>query len=308
VNASRNVARRESAREPGKVDQEHVEHRQAEHDEQHGDAGVEPRRRVDRAEGARGENDDKAEHAVDERHRAAVRRAKQKATAARSRLRAGADDREVDRNHREHARREVQRESAEQHEQEDRDRPPAFEHPAFLHALFGVVNEPQELVLAEVSTRRRQDDEVVELSNAVVSGRRRPCDRRRRHWRHRGLFAFAERNAVEQRVVGACDGRGCGNDAYSPLNVGGRRRITEVGVARLISQVSGDDDIAWRDRPGQRDAHADGELVLEHRQRLIDPGLLQVGGRGKHMLINGHARRRVDRQNGWDERRVARLV
>ena len=45
-----------------------------EHDEEHRDAEVEPGRRVDRAERAGGQDDDEAEHAVDERHRGAVRR------------------------------------------------------------------------------------------------------------------------------------------------------------------------------------------------------------------------------------------
>ena len=79
-------------------------------------------RRVDRAERARGENDDQAEHAVDHRHRAAVGRAEQEAAAPRSRLGAGADDRQVDRNHRQHARRQVEREAADEHDEEDGER------------------------------------------------------------------------------------------------------------------------------------------------------------------------------------------
>ena len=49
-----------------------------------GDADVEPRRGVDRAEGARGEDDDQPEHAVDDGHRRAVGRAQQEAAAARA--------------------------------------------------------------------------------------------------------------------------------------------------------------------------------------------------------------------------------
>ena len=62
-----------------------VEHRQGEGDEEHRDAEVEPRRGVDGAEGAGGEHDDQAEHAVDERHRAAVGQARGGTRAAASR-------------------------------------------------------------------------------------------------------------------------------------------------------------------------------------------------------------------------------
>ena len=64
------------------VDHEHVEHRQAQDDEQHGDAEVEPGRGVDGAERARRENDDEAEHAVDDGHGAAVGRAEEESAAA----------------------------------------------------------------------------------------------------------------------------------------------------------------------------------------------------------------------------------
>ena len=85
-----------------------------------GDADVEPGGRVDRAERAGGENHDQAEHAVDQRHRAAVGRAEQEPALPRSRLRAGADDGQVDRDHRQHARREIEREAAGEHDDENR--------------------------------------------------------------------------------------------------------------------------------------------------------------------------------------------
>ena len=68
-----------------------------------------------------------AEDAVDERHRGAVDRAEQEAAASRAGLGAGADDRQVDRDHRQHARRQVQRQAAQEHNQQDRQRSAAFE-------------------------------------------------------------------------------------------------------------------------------------------------------------------------------------
>ena len=85
-------------------------------------AEVEPRRRVDRAERAGGQDDDEPEDAVDDRHGGAVGGAKQEPPAARLRLRAGADDRQVDRDHRQDARGQVEREAPEQHEKQNRER------------------------------------------------------------------------------------------------------------------------------------------------------------------------------------------
>ena len=114
-------------------------------------AEVEPGRRVDRAERAGRQDDDQAEHAVDQRHRGAVHAAEQEASRARPASGAGADDREVDRNHRQHARREVEREAAEEHEQQDRERPAAFEQSLLLDAGLRVSNERQEIVACDVA-------------------------------------------------------------------------------------------------------------------------------------------------------------
>ena len=64
------------------------------------------------------------------RRRAPWRRRRRRRAGSRaraSRLRAGADDREVDRDHRQHARREIQRQAAEKDEQQDRERSAALE-------------------------------------------------------------------------------------------------------------------------------------------------------------------------------------
>ena len=134
---------------------------------------VEPRRRVDRAERAGGQDDDEPEDAVDDRHRGAVRGAEQKAPAARLRLRAGADDRQVDRDHRQDARRQVQREAAEQHEQQNGERAAPFEQAARLDAGLGVANEREEVGRAEVAARRAGDREAVEEGGVAAPGRHR---------------------------------------------------------------------------------------------------------------------------------------
>ncbi len=62
-----------------------------------------------------------------------------------------------------------------------------------------------------------------------------------------------------------------------PLSLGVRRRVAEVRVARLITQVRRYDDVArWR-TGSDRQLHADRERLLEDGQRLIGAGLLEVG-------------------------------
>ena len=188
VNASTTLPRWPLAGKRGRVlrevDEQDVEHREAEHDEQDRDAQVEPRRRVDRAERAGGQDDDEPEDAVDDRHGGAVGRAEQEPPAARLRLRAGADDRQVDRNHRQDARRQVEREAAEQHEQQNGERAAAFEHAARLDARFRVANEREKVGRALVSARRAGDREVVEQRRISP-----PDRRRRRRWLRLGLGA-----------------------------------------------------------------------------------------------------------------------
>ena len=133
------------AREPREIDHQDVEHRERQDDEQRRDPDVEPRRRVDGAERAADQDDDEAEHAVDDGHRAAVGRPEEKAACARSRLRACADDGQVDRNHRQHARREVQRQPADEDEQQNRQRPAPLEQPSLDDACLGVPDELEEL-------------------------------------------------------------------------------------------------------------------------------------------------------------------
>ncbi len=191
--AASGLAEPHAAAESREVHHDHVEHRQAEHDEQRGDAEVEPRRRVDRAERAGGEDDDDAEDAVDEGHGATVDGAEEEAAAALRSLRPGADDREVDGNHRQHARRQVQRQAAEKHEREDGERSLAFEEPGLLDSAFGVADELQERILVHVSARRAEHIELVEEFDDICrQGRCGPA-----------FTAAAAGALVEGRVAGA---------------------------------------------------------------------------------------------------------
>ena len=102
----------------------------------------------------------------------AVGGAEQEPAAARRRLRARADDREIDRNHRQDARCQIERETADQHEQQDRQRPAALEHAAFFDAVLGVLDERQEIASPEVAACRAANLEAIqELDRARRSAR-----------------------------------------------------------------------------------------------------------------------------------------
>ena len=82
---------------------------------------------------------------------------------AGARLRSRADDGEVDRNHRQHARREIQREAAKKHDQQNRERSAAFEEPALFDAGLGVVQLFEEVVAASITSKRSQNRKAVEF-------------------------------------------------------------------------------------------------------------------------------------------------
>ena len=79
-----------------------------------------------------------------------------------ARLRAGADDREVDGNHRQHAGREIEREAAEKHQRDDRDRATALEHATARNAGLGVLDEGEELRGVHVAAVRPDHRELVD--------------------------------------------------------------------------------------------------------------------------------------------------
>ena len=194
-----------------------------------------------RAERAGGENDDDAEHAVDEGHRAAVRGAEQEAALPRRRLRAGADDRKVDRDHRQHARREVEREAAEEHEQQDGERPAAFE-PALLHArrlrrYWTNVRNSGARAGSRPSCRRR----VKSIERARHrKGRRRPCAvpspaRLRRRTARRRDRTRSPRTRIALRTCPRPDSR---RPRSPSTKANRRRRKTQAVVAGLIAQAA----------------------------------------------------------------------
>ncbi len=184
--------------------------------------------------------DDQAEHAVDERHGGAVRGAEQEAAAARAGLRAGADDREVDRNHRQHAGRQVQRQPADQHEQEDRQRSASLEHPFLLDAVLGVVDEGEKVGGAEIAERRSLQRETVERSHLV--GRHRGSAGGGRQDGHRGGGAppvsAARRcpNAIVLKTSACCFGPAAFATVRAHVDRSSRRGVARDFVARLIAE------------------------------------------------------------------------
>src|SRR4029453_16898000 len=127
-------------------------------------------------------------------------------------LRAGPDDRQVDRNHRQHARREIERQAAEKHQEQDGNRAAALEHALVLHAALGVANEGEEVRCAEVAAGAAEYGEVIELGQVGggVGGPWRRLLGSGRPWRVR-LFAATERDAIEElRRVGIRGERGGG--------------------------------------------------------------------------------------------------
>jgi hypothetical protein len=114
-----------------------------------------------------GEDHDEAEDAVDERHRRAIREAQQEPALLRAGLGAGADDRQVDRHHRQHAGREIEGEAADEDDQQDRQRTTPLQHALLRHAGFGVTHELQEIVGGQVASRGALHAETIEGAQHV---------------------------------------------------------------------------------------------------------------------------------------------
>jgi hypothetical protein len=226
-------------------------------------------------------------------------------------LRAGANDRQVDRNHRQHARREIERQAAEEHQEQDGNRAAALEHALVPHAALGVANEGEKVCCAEVAAGAAEHGEVIELGQ-VGGGVRGPWRRllgSGRPGRVR-FFAATERDAIEQlrRVGIRRNRRGRGNHVERPFHVGGDRCVAQVGVAGLIAQMCGHVDRALRDIRSERQTDPDQELALEHGERLVLPGLCEIDRRRKDDFVPGDAGRDVDAEHGRNQRRVARFV
>ncbi len=112
-----------------------IEHRQGQDEEQRGDAGVEDGRGIDGAEDGAGQHDDEAERAIHQGHAETVDEAEAEADMARRIGAAGADDGQVDGNHGQDARSQVQQESADQDEQN------GGKHPVAKIEFAGIVEK-----------------------------------------------------------------------------------------------------------------------------------------------------------------------
>src|SRR4029077_20516589 len=173
------------------------------------------------------------------------------------------------------------------------ERPASLEQTGLLDAALRVVDEFQELTAALITTGRAEHGELIELCDAVAAaGSGRRSSARRGVGRDAGPLAVAERNLRERRLVGvgsvALERRGA-QDVERSLRVRRGGRITEIRVARLISEVSWNRDRADRHRGRELQLNADQKLALEYRERQILAGLLQVRRWRKDDLFDRHA-------------------
>ena len=212
-------------------------------------------------------------------------RAEQQAALAAAGLRARADDREVDRNHRQHAGRQIEREAAEKDDGENRERSAGLRTRPSARRRLCVLDERRES--RRCSGSRRSLPATVKSSSerrgrigcgGRVFGRRprtRTRQRRRRRPRSRRV-ALAEWDAPEERRRCAASGRAARSidrTASMPSRAcfGGSRpcrRRPDSGVALAIVKVPGGVE-AGIDR-----VDADDDVVLEDRERFrksLDP-------------------------------------
>ena len=271
---------------------------------------VEPRRRVDGAERAGGENHDEPEHAVHDRHGRAVGGTEPEAATARSGLRAGADDGQIDRNHRQDARRQVQRQTSEEHQKQNRQRSAALEHALLLHAAFGIPDELQEVGRAQVAAGRAEDRKPVQRRDGIATGRGGSRGRRVRasagRHRRRGaegrrcrrarFLTVAKGNGLEHVRMECLDDGAGGDDRDGPRGLRRDRDVAHRLVTGLVSKAGRDDEIALRGVAGDGHGDADGEIVFEDAEWLVGSALLQVRRCRKDQLRDGHAFGRRHRQ------------
>jgi hypothetical protein len=141
---------------------------------------------------------------------------------------------------------EVQRQTTEEDDQEDRDRSASLEQALFLDAALGVVDEIEERAAAQVAAGRREHLEVGELRDRIGATRGRGLHVGRDGARlcHRCRpFTVAERDLAED--VGMLPrARRARGHLDRPLRLRRRRRITDVRVARLIPELDRHGDVA----------------------------------------------------------------
>jgi hypothetical protein len=92
------------------------------------------------------------------------------------------------------------------------------------------------------------------------------------------------------------------------LRVGNFWRETGRVVARLIAEVGRNCHVTSSVRGRNCELDADDELALEDGQRLVEPDDLGLDGPRKHDFLDGHARRRIDREHSRNQQRIAGLV
>ena len=207
----------------------------------------------------------------------------------------------IDRNHRQHARREIERETAKEMSRRIARGPRPSKRPLFLDSGLGVLQKRQELIDLGISGRG-DEREILQLLNSVASGRKRALRSRGRRGRCGWRAARSKRDALEH--VGTRSRRGCrgADNGERPTDFGSLRWKAHLVVAGLIPKAPGNVDGAGRRALSDRELNANGELVLEDGEWLRQAGLLKIGRFGKDKLRDSNTGRRIERELGRDQR------
>ena len=119
---------------------------------------------------------------------------------------------------------------------------------------------------------------------------------------------MTEGDAAEDLAILARHRSACRNDVQHPLDRNGHRRVAQLRVACLVAEARRNAKGADRRRRRHANDRTNRELPLEYGERLCLSGLLQIGGRGIDDFGDDTASRRLDREDGRNERRLARGV
>ena len=98
------------------------------------------------------------------------------------------------------------------------------------------------------------------------------------------------------------------HDLDGPRRTRRRRREARGVITCLVTKAHRHLERARRNSRRKRELDADRKRPLEHGERLIHTDLLEIDRRRKHHFLHGDAHRRINRQLGRDQIRVARFV
>ena len=211
-------------------------------------------------------------------------------------------------NHRQDARREVQRQPAEQHEQQNREGTPALEKSLLFYAGLGISNEPEEVVGRDIPAVACCDGEPIkkgECARAIAATR---WGRHRYHRSNVRSTAGSKRDRVKDVGVSGGTFPAALRNRQRPENVSRDRCVAEAVVAGLIAEASGYLHASdWR-CCRNIEPNADREFVFEYQQRLRLADLIELGRRWENDLADGHSLWRVHGEHRRNKGRVSRRI